>query len=307
MSTIYNLPTEHVAKLIAEIPTKGSYPLLETAERWVPSDISDKPTTARFDQFDGGSFEATEDGGGLEITAQSFTTEIPYLLYRGYHKLGGVISSKQTLSDFLKANGGDQVMELINNQIEAQGIIAIQAAKDAGSIANETAHVVGGANTTFDAMTDAQLIAYLNHVFATIRATRYPVPNKAFMDRQYLKRFINIITGAQVSVGSTSVTVSTNVSIDPDVKRLIETGLYASDALTASGYVGARTKANPIGKDFVMFADGKNASMLFTPFNQKIGEETIAGTLTTRAIYEYCAALTPVRLNSMYYVTKAFA
>lgn len=308
-TTIRTLTGDAVSNIITELTTKGKYPLYDNAEKYTPAWKSEPITRIDLVTWTGDSLQATPEAGGYELKGYGTQSDVSYSMLRGSFPLSSTPMAGTSEETFWKQNGLDTLTDLIRNSIECEGIASVQAAVTATSIQNETAHIVGGANTTFDAMTDAQLIAYLNHVYLTLINLRVPVlPDRMVFATGRMSRFMNLLNGVKITSSGGTVSIDTTVKVLPEVEQLLTTGLEEDYAVSYSGYKGARTGANPWSTAAFMYSTkAGNQTMRYSEWNQQLGPKEVPMTHTSKMVLEIDKYLALTRLKGCFYITSAFA
>ncbi len=300
-----------VGTIITELGPLGQYPLLQFAKRVTPANKDPNITRFEFLTYEGESAVADPETGGVHYRGKSSQQTISYQLWRASHPWLNTSMEGTDAERFYKQNGADITMDRLMHQIENSGIITVQAAKTAGLIANETAHIVGGNNTTFDAMTDAQLLAYLNHVMTEIASTSTATNFKLVCPKGKATRLRNLYTSIVFTVGAGSVKIDTSKQILPAVMKLLQPENIVEDwAMTYAAILGtttSRTSTSTWGKDAFIFSVDDEPTMEYREWNQKQGVSQVEGTLTEHMIYEIDAVLFPAKYKSSYYITAAWA
>jgi len=300
-----------VGTIITELGPLGQYPLLQFAKRVTPANKDPNITRFEFLTYEGESAVADPETGGVHYRGKSSQQTISYQLWRASHPWLNTSMEGTDAERFYKQNGADITMDRLMHQIENSGIITVQAAKTAGLIPNETAHIVGGANTTFDAMTDAQLLAYLNHVMTEIASVSSASNFKIVCPKGNASRLRNLYNAVVFTLGSSSLTIDTSNRMLDSVRRLLQPENIVEDwAMTYAAILGttiSRTSTSTWGKDAFIFSVDDEPTMEYREWNQKQGVSRVEGTLTEHMIYEIDAVLFPALYKSSYYITAAWA
>jgi hypothetical protein len=308
-TTIKTFTGNDVDKFITELSIPGKYPLLDNAERYTPAFKEEPITRIDLCTYGGESLDATREDGGYVLKAYTKQSDVAWNLLRVKWPLTATDMKNTSEEAFWRQNGADAAINLLNNAIECQGVASVQAAVTASLIQNETAHIVGGANTTFDSMTDAQLIAYLNHIYLTLKALNVPVlPDRMVFAPGHIGRFLTLLNGVSITTSGGAISIDTTTKVYPEVKALLETGLEEDNALTYSGYMGARTGASPWSTAAFMYSSkASNQTMRFSLWNQVMGPGKVSGTHSEHMILESNEYLSLIREKGCFYITAAWS
>lgn len=301
----YTISGKEVGDIIIESQVKGLYPLLDIATLIRPKDKNETITRMAFKDDEGFSAVADPMTGGVHYVGQTTESSIAYQLYRVSHPWKDTSTEGTTAESFYKQNGADIAMDRLSCQLETAGIINVQAAVTASAIQNETANV-SGVGTTFDAMTDAQLLAYIDSVVAKLLLKSPQKDYKFVIPSGHASRLLKLYQAVVLSVSGGTVSIDTTVRVRPETMELLKPENILEDtSVTYSGIAGARTSASQWGKNAFIVSASKG--MGYRLWNEVAGPEKISGTHTEVMIYEICSSLNLDYYKSCFYIKSAWA
>lgn len=312
MSTIKTIYGDQVGQIITELKPVSNFPLLAGAERYSPKTKNEVINTIEFEDHDGRSAEATVEDGGITVNMIATERSVSWKFYRGTCPLTSTPTKGTGGEEFFRSLGTDRLASLIQNEVEVLGITAVQAAVTAGEITTEATHIVGGANTTFDAMTDPQIIAYINHLFQTLKLVGQPglgltLPNRLLVPAGKSARFQNLLNSVLIGTSGSQVQINLGVKMENETIQLLTDGIVEEPAVSWSGIVGAKTAANPLGTSAFLYCDKSGAqNMQYREWNQVLGPIAGKGHSQLQCLEMNCTHL-PVRFRNAMYLTSAFA
>lgn len=293
-------------KILVELAPQGRYPLLDMATRYKPVWKDEPITRVNFVDYDGNSAVADDVTGGITGTAYVTTASRAWTLYRAIWPLMSTATEGTSVTDFWKQNGLDQMVYRINNEIENTAITTLAAAATASTIYTENTHIVGGANTTLDAMTASQRVAYFNHLFATMRTKTDVMPDTLIVPIGYASTFLNDLQSITISASGAAVTVQTGVQILPEVETMYK-NIKEDAALTFAGFPGARTNSPTLySKKAAVLMSSSKPALEYAEWNQKIDVSRTPNTLTDNNILELNAGVSLQYIKPVAYLTLAW-
>jgi len=293
-------------KVLVELAPKGKYPLSDLATVYKPQWKEEPITRVNFIDYDGNSAVADDVTGGITGTAYVTTAERAWQLYRANWPLRSTQTDGTGLVNFWRENGLEEMMYRIGNEKENTAITTLAAAATAGTIYTANTKIVGGADTTLDAMTAAQRVAYFNYMFTLLKTKTSVLPDRLIVPVGKASTFLNDLQTITISASGSSVTVQTGVQILPEVYELYN-NIIEDSALTFAGYPGARTSSPTLySRKAAILMSSKQPCLEYAEWNQRIETGRLPNTLTDINIFELNFGYNLQYLKPVAYLTLAW-
>lgn len=293
-------------KILVELAPKGKYPLLDLATPYKPAWKDEPITRVNFIDYDGNSAVADDTTGGITGTAYVTTSDRAWQLYRANWPLRSTSTDGTGLVQFWRENGLEEMMYRIGNEKENTAITTLAAAATAGTIYTANTKIVGGADTTLDAMTAAQRVAYFNYMFTLLKTKTSVLPDRLVVPIGYASTFLNDLQMITITASGAAVTVQTGVKILPEVYELYN-NIIEDSALTYAGFPGARTSSATLySKKAAILMSSKQPALEYAEWNQRIEVGRVPNTLTDNNIFELNFGFNLQYLKPVAYLTLAW-
>lgn len=294
-------------KILVELAPRGAYPLSDLATPYKPQWKEEPITRVNFIDYDGASAVCDDVTGGITGTAYVTTSDRAWTLYRANWPLRSTSTDGTGLVNFWRENGLDEIMYRIGNEKENQAISTLAAAATAGTIYTaNTKNVSTGVDTTLDAMTAAQRVAYFNYLFTLLKTKTKVLPDRLIVPVGYASTFLNDLQMITITASGAAVTVQTGVKILPEVYELYN-NIVEDAALTYSGFPGARTSAATLySKKAAILMSSKQPCLEYAEWNQRIETGRLQNTLTDINILELNCGYNLQYVKPVAYLTLAW-